>query len=124
MSKNVILIVDDDPNSRKLLNSILEVEGYTTIEAINGKQGFELAKAQKPGLILMDIMMPVMDGLTALNLLRNDKATSAIPVTMLTSVGHELNRMLSIDLGAVEYITKPVDRTELLNTIRRLMVSA
>ena len=124
MPKNVILIVDDDPKSRKLLNTILKVEGYTTIEAINGKQGFELAKAQKPGLILMDIMMPVMDGLTALNLLRNDKATSAIPVTMLTSVGHELNRMLSIDLGAVEYITKPVDRIELLNTIRRLMVSA
>lgn len=124
MPKNVILIVDDDPKSRKLLNTILKVEGYTTIEAINGKQGFELAKAQKPGLILMDIMMPVMDGLTALNLLRNDKATSAIPVTMLTSVGHELNRILSIDLGAVEYITKPVDRTELLNTIRRLMVSA
>lgn len=124
MPKNVILIVDDDPKSRKLLNAILEVEGYTTIEAINGKQGFELAKAQKPGLILMDIMMPVMDGFTALNLLRNDKATSAIPVTMLTSVGHELNRMLSIDLGAVEYITKPVDRIELLNTIRRLMVSA
>ena len=124
MPKNVILIVDDDSKSRKLLNAILKVEGYTTIEAINGKQGFELAKAQKPGLILMDIMMPVMDGLTALNLLRNDKATSAIPVTMLTSVGHELNRMLSIDLGAVEYITKPVDRTELLNTIRRLMVSA
>ena len=72
----------------------------------------------------MDIMMPVMDGLTALNLLRNDKATSAILVTMLTSVGHELNRILSIDLGAVEYITKPVDRIELLNTIRRLMVSA
>lgn len=124
MPKNVILIVDDDPKSRKLLNTILKVEGYTTIEAINGKQGFELAKAQKPSLILMDIMMPVMDGLTALSLLRNDKATSAIPVTMLTSVGHELNRMLSIDLGAVEYITKPVDRTELLNTIRRLMVSA
>jgi len=124
MPKNVILIVDDDPKSRKLLNTILKVEGYTTIEAINGKQGFELAKAQKPSLILMDIMMPVMDGLTALSLLRNDKATSAIPVTMLTSVGHELNRILSIDLGAVEYITKPVDRTELLNTIRRLMVSA
>lgn len=124
MPKNVILIVDDDPKSRKLLNTILKVEGYTTIEAINGKQGFELAKAQKPSLILMDIMMPVMDGLTALSLLRNDKATSAIPVTMLTSVGHELNRMLSIDLGAVEYITKPVDRIELLNTIRRLMVSA
>ena len=124
MPKNVILIVDDDPKSRKLLNTILKVEGYTTIEAINGKQGFELAKAQKPSLILMDIMMPVMDGLTALSLLRNDKATSAIPVTMLTSVGHELNRMLSIDLGAVEYITKLVDRTELLNTIRRLMVSA
>ncbi len=124
MPKKVILIVDDDPKSQKLLNAILKVEGYTTIEAINGKQGFELAKAQKPGLILMDIMMPVMDGLTALNLLRNDKATSAIPVTMLTSVGHELNRMLSIDLGAVEYITKPIDRTELLNTIRRLMASA
>ncbi len=124
MPKNVILIVDDDSKSRKLLNAILKVEGYTTIEAINGKQGFELAKAQKPSLILMDIMMPVMDGLTALSLLRNDKATSAIPVTMLTSVGHELNRMLSIDLGAVEYITKPIDRIELLNTIRRLMVSA
>ncbi len=124
MPKKVILIVDDDPKNRKLLNAILKVEGYTTIEAINGKQGFELAKAQKPGLILMDIMMPVMDGLTALNLLRNDKATSAIPVAMLTSVGYELNRMLSINLGAVEYITKPVDRTELLNTIRRLMVSA
>ncbi len=124
MPKKVILIVDDDPKSRKLLNAILKVEGYTTIEAINSKQGFELAKAQKPGLILMDIMMPVMDGLTALNLLRNDKATRAIPVAVLCSVAHELNRVISVNLGVVENITKPVDRTELLNTISRLMASA
>ncbi len=72
----------------------------------------------------MDIMMPVMDGLTALKLLGNDKATRAVPVAVLCSVAQQLNRVISVNLGVVEDITKTVDRTELLNTISRLMASA
>ena len=117
----VILIVEDDPKSLKLTRDLLQVSGYTTIEATDGEQGVELAKARKPDLILMDIMMPKMDGYTACREIKMDKATKAIPVVMLTSLDYELNKALGKDVGAAEYITKPFDRQELLDVINRFL---
>ncbi len=117
----VILIVEDDPKSLKLTRDILRASGYSTIEAIDGEQGVELAKAKKPGLILMDIMMPKMDGYTACQTIKTDKATKTIPVVMLTALDHELNKELGRDMGADAYITKPFGRQELLDVISQFL---
>ena len=117
----VILIVEDDPKDLKLIRDLLQVSGFTTIEATGGEQGVKLARARKPDLILMDIMMPKMDGYTACREIKMDKATKAIPVVMLTSLDYELNKVLGKNVGAAEYITKPVNRQELLDVISRFL---
>ena len=117
----VILVVEDDPKSLKLIRDLLQVSGYETIEATDGEKGVELAKAKKPDLILMDIMMPKMDGYAACHAIKTDKATRAIPVVMLTVLDAELNKELGRDMGADGYITKPVTRQELLGVISRFL---
>ena len=117
----VILVVEDDSKSLKLIRDLLQASGFTTIEATDGEQGVELAKSKKPDLILMDIMMPKVDGYTACREIKMDKATKAIPVVMLTSLDYELNKELSRDMGANGYMTKPVDRQELLDVISRFL---
>jgi two-component system alkaline phosphatase synthesis response regulator PhoP len=117
MEKEVILIVEDDPKSLTLTRDLLQISGYTTIEATNGEQGVELAKANKPDLILMDIMMPKMDGYSACKAIKADEATKKIPVVMLTAVGYELNKELARRIGADGYVTKPFSRQELMAAI-------
>ena len=117
----VILVVDDDPKNLKLIRDLLQVSGYKTVEATGGEQGVKLAKSKKPDLILMDIMMPKVDGYTACREIKMDKATKAIPVVMLTSLDYELNKELGRDMGADGYITKPVDRQKLLDVISRFL---
>jgi len=114
-----ILIVEDDPRQLRLIRDLLKLSGYVTIEATDGEKGVELAKAKKPDLILMDIMMPKMDGYTACREIKLDKATKAIPVVMLTSVDFQLNKELAKDIGADGYITKPLDRQKLLDVMHR-----
>ena len=117
----VILVVEDEPKSLKLTRDILQASGYATIEATDGKQGVELAKLRKPDLILMDIMMPKMDGYTACHAIKTDQATKAIPVIMLTGVEHELNKKLAKEMGADGYITKPCTHQELLDVINQFL---
>ena len=117
----LILIVEDEPRNLTLLRDLLQVSGYKTIEATDGEKGVELAKSKKPNLILMDIMMPKMDGYTACRAIKTEKATKAIPVVMLTVLGHELNKELGKDMGAGGYITKPFTRQELLDVINQLL---
>ena len=117
----VILVVDDDPKDLVLIRDLLRLSGFTTIEATGGEQGIELAKSKKPDLILMDILMPKVDGYTACREIKMDKATKAIPVVMLTSLDYELNKELGRDMGANGYMTKPVDRQELLDVISRFL---
>ena len=117
----VILIVEDEAKTRKLIRDLLQLSGFKTIEASGGEQGVELAKSKKPDLILMDILMPKVDGYTACHEIKMDKATKAIPVVMLTSLDYKLNKVLGKDVGAAEYITKPVDRQKLLDVISRFL---
>ena len=120
MDRKRILIVDDEPNIRLLVGSMLS-QDYIVSEAADGKQGVELAKARKPDLILMDIMMPKMDGYAACSVLKADPETKATPVVMLTGVGHELNKKLAKQVGADGYITKPFSRMELLEAVTHLL---
>jgi DNA-binding response OmpR family regulator len=117
----MILIVEDDPKSLKLARDLLQVSGYETIEATDGEQGVELAKTKNPDLILMDLMMPKMDGYTACSYIKADQVTKVIPVIMLTAVGHELNKKFALEMGADGYITKPFTREELLDAINRFL---
>lgn len=117
MSK-IVLVVEDDPKSMKLTRDMLTVSGYNSIAAVDGEQGVTMAKTQRPDLVLMDIMMPKMDGYTACHAIKTDEATRNIPVVMVTSVGFEMNKKLAEQFGANGYITKPVDRQELINTIK------
>ena len=116
-----IQVVDDDPRSRRLTRDLLQLSGYAVIEAVDGEKGIELAKQEKPDLILMDIMMPKMDGYTACDAIKRSEATKGIPVVMLTILGYELNKELAQKLGADGYIAKPFSRQELLSAITQFL---
>jgi len=117
----VILIAEDDPKSLKLTRDLLEANGYATIEATDGAQAIGLARVKEPDLILMDIMMPVMDGYTACRAIKTDTVTKEIPVLMLTALGYELNVKLAKEIGADGYITKPFTVQKLLDVIGQFL---
>ena len=120
MAKKKILIADDEEHIRQLVFRMLGSD-FTVVTAKNGKEAVEIARQQQPDLILMDIMMPNVDGFSACYTIKKDKATSAIPVVMLTGVGYELNKKLSQELGAEGYITKPFNPDYLRTIIDRLL---
>jgi CheY-like chemotaxis protein len=116
-----ILIVEDEPKNMTLTRDLLKITGYETLEARDGKEGVEKAKAAKPTLILMDIMMPKMDGYAACTAIKADQSTRHIPVVMLTAVGYDLNKKLAKQMGADGYVTKPFSRQQLLDAITPLL---
>ena len=124
MRKAKIMVVDDDAQSRELMEAMLVPNGYEVITASDGSKALVTIPVKKPDLILLDIMMPGLDGYATLSKIKENKTISNIPVVMLTSVGFNLNKELALRLGAAGYITKPVDLTELLNTISRLLPAA
>jgi DNA-binding response OmpR family regulator len=121
MSKAKILVVDDDMQSLELIEAMLVPNGYEVITASDGSKAVATIMVNKPNLILLDIMMPGLDGYSTLSKIKENKTISNIPVVMLTAVGFGLNKELSFQLGAAGYITKPVDLAELLTTISRLL---
>ena len=102
-----ILVVDDSPDVRLALATILEDAGHDVIEANDGDQVFDLAVAESPELVLLDVMMPRVNGFDALATLKADTRTSPIPVIMVTAKGRPEDMAMARSLGAVEYITKP-----------------
>ena len=120
MDKKKILVVDDEPNIVSFLARLLGNE-YTVYKASNGQQAVDTVKKLKPDLVIMDIMMPEMDGYTACSIIKDDPATREIPVVMLTGVGYELNRELAMRVGASGYLTKPFSLIDLKKTIDPLL---
>ena len=124
MLRNTVLVVDDEPTVRILVRRILGRE-YDVIEAENGARAVEVAKANKLDLVLMDMMMPEMDGLSACYAIRQDSSTCHVPVIMLTAVTHELNRRLSENvMGANAYVVKPFEPSELLASVHDVLQKA
>ncbi|MGD9116663.1 MAG: response regulator [Dehalococcoidia bacterium] len=116
-----ILIADDEEMVRSLVRRLLG-KHYSVVEAEDGEEAVKVAVNQKPDLILMDILMPKMDGLTACYAIKRNQATKEIPIIMLTAVDYELNRKLSQDvMGAQGYITKPFDSASLTSAITRFL---
>lgn len=113
-----ILIVDDQAPIRQLVRGILSDE-YQVLEAASGEEALQVAREEIPGLVIMDILMPSMDGLTACSQIKCDPVTSAIPVLVLTIIDYDLNRRFAMNLGADGYITKPFTPDELRQAVAK-----
>ena len=112
-----ILIIEDEFQTRRNLATILHMEGYEPLLAADGKEGVTVARRERPALILCDVMMPVMDGHDVITALRADSRTAHIPFIFLTARGERLDVRQGMNLGADDYITKPVTATELLAAV-------
>ncbi len=116
--KRVVLIVEDNASNIKLFRELLGIAGYETMEASDGKQGIEMAKAHKPDLILMDISMPVMDGLEATRILKSDPQTKNIPIIALTSHAMKGDEEKALKAGCIGYLPKPINTRTFPETIK------
>ena len=119
MSK--VLIVEDEANIRQLVKYNLEKESFQVIEAEDGLQGLRLAKAEKPDLVLLDLMLPQMDGLEVCRSLKGNQATAALPIIMLTAKSEEIDKVIGLELGADDYMTKPFSPRELVARVKAVL---
>lgn len=117
MNKKVLL-VEDDPNMRKSLMYNLEKEGYTVVQTGDGAEALELARDQNPDLVVLDIMLPNLDGLSICRILRNESDT---PIVMLTARDSEVDRIVGLEIGADDYIVKPFSLGEFLARVRAVL---
>lgn len=120
MPVKTILVVDDSPTERHVLVELLTKGGYQVITAENGEEGVEKAKKELPDLILMDVVMPGLNGYQATRTLTRDDATKHIPVIVCTSKGQETDRIWGLRQGALDYIVKPINGEDLLAKIASL----
>jgi two-component system phosphate regulon response regulator PhoB len=119
--KPKILVVDDEPDALELIAFNLKNAGLEVLTAENGDQALRLARSQLPDLILLDLMLPEVDGLEVCKILRRDAATSAIPIIMVTAKAAEMDRVLGLELGADDYVTKPFSPRELVLRVKNLL---
>jgi len=116
-----VLVADDDPDILTVVKINLELDGFEVETAVDGEDALQKATSSSPNVIILDIMMPRMDGLTALHRLRSQAATAAIPIILLTARGLPEDRVRGLELGADDYITKPFDITELAARVRAVL---
>jgi len=116
-----ILVVDDEPDILNLLEYNLKRAGFQAILAKDGPEAIEAAKAHRPDLVLLDIMLPDMEGTEVLRRLKSREATAAIPVIMLTAKGEEIDKIVGFELGAEDYITKPFSPRELVLRVKAVL---
>ena len=121
MIKPKILIVDDEPDALELIGFNLKRAGFDIIAAADGPQALRKARAQTPALVVLDVMLPDLDGLEVCKAMREDPATAQIPIIMLTAKAAEIDRVLGLELGADDYLTKPFSPRELVLRIRNLL---
>ncbi len=116
-----ILVIEDSPDIAELIDLYLKGAGYTTTLIANGSEGLRHAKMSPPDAVLLDLMLPGMDGLHVCQALRGEAATSAIPIIMLTARGEEADRIRGLELGADDYLTKPFSPKELVARVAALL---
>jgi DNA-binding response OmpR family regulator len=116
-----ILIVDDQADNRDMLATLLAGEGYRTLQAAGGMEAMDLIARDAPQLILLDVSMPDMDGFAVASLLKADPKTAGIPIIMVTAHTGRGSRVVGLNTGAEDYLTKPVDAPELLLKVRNLL---
>ena len=116
-----VLIVEDEPDIRALVVHHLKREGYQVSAASSGEEALRQVQAAPPDLVLLDLMMPAMDGLEVCRRLRQDPATAMLPIVMLTAKGDEVDRVLGLEIGADDYVVKPFSPKELLARVRAVL---
>lgn len=121
MQPGKILVVDDEVYILHILDFILGAENYEVITATNGDQALQKVRDEKPDLVILDIMMPKLDGYEACRIIKSDPATSHIPVILLTAKGREVDQKLGREVGASDYITKPFSPTKLIDRVQSIL---
>ncbi len=116
-----ILVVDDEPEAVELLEFNLRQAGYEVVAAADGAEALKKARAVLPGLIVLDLMLPEVDGLEVCKMLRRDPATTSIPIMMVTAKAAEIDRILGLELGADDYLTKPFSPRELVLRVKKIL---
>ncbi len=124
MSKGKILVVDDEIYIVHILDFSLGMEGYEVITALDGEQALEKLKAEKPDLIVLDIMMPKLDGYEVCKAIKSNPGTRHIPVILLSAKGRNVDQKMGFDVGADDYITKPFSPRKLVERINQLLGQA
>jgi two-component system alkaline phosphatase synthesis response regulator PhoP len=119
-----ILIAEDEPHLREVLRFQLENAGYDVIEASDGEQAVEQAHQHQPDLLLLDVMMPHLDGYELTRALRSDPRYATIPIVMLTSKDARIDQLRGLDAGADAYMTKPADAREIVRQVEALLARA
>jgi len=119
--KPKILVVDDEPDALEILGFKLKEAGYVPLFAKDGARAIAAARDERPALIVLDLMLPEVDGLEVCKILRRDPITSGIPILMLTARAAEMDRVLGLELGADDYVTKPFSPRELVLRIKKLL---
>jgi CheY-like chemotaxis protein len=114
-----ILVVDDDPANRDILRARLEKAGHDVTEAANGEEGIQRSAALMPDLVILDVMMPKVDGLQVCREIKDNPKTKNIPIVMLTASGQQIDKLRGWESGADEYMSKPWDAAELLQVIEK-----
>ncbi len=121
MSKQTILVVDDEQDLLDLIEYNLRKEGFNVIKAENGEDGIQIAKEMKPDLVLLDIMMPRMDGIEVCDKMREDAELKQIPIIFLTARSDEKTEVEGLNKGADDFITKPISTTKLISKIKAVL---
>jgi two-component system phosphate regulon response regulator PhoB len=119
--RSKILVVDDEPEAVELVEFNLKQAGYSVVTAADGAEALNKARATQPSLIVLDLMLPEVDGLEVCKMLRRDPATTGIPIVMLTAKAAEIDRVLGLELGADDYVTKPFSPRELVLRVKKLL---
>ena len=121
MTKQKILVVDDEPEAVELVEFNLKQAGFDVATAADGDEALKKAKANLPALMVLDLMLPEIDGLEVCKLMRRDATTSKIPILMLTAKASEIDRVLGLELGADDYVTKPFSPRELVLRVKKIL---
>ena len=121
MPKPLILAVDDEPNILELLEFNLAASGFNAITASDGEQALAVAGAQHPNLVLLDLMLPDIDGSEVCRRLKSSPATASIPIIMLSAKGEDVDKVIALEMGADDYVTKPFSVPELMARIKALL---
>ena len=116
-----ILIVDDEKDIVDLISYNLEKEGFATVKAYDGENALKLVKAKRPDMVLLDLMLPGVRGLEVCKFIRKNPETEALPIIMLTAKGDQLDKILGLEMGADDYVTKPFNVRELIARIHAVM---
>jgi CheY-like chemotaxis protein len=123
--QKLVLIVEDEPDNREIMRTVVEeLLGLRAVLSANGEASIELAESLRPDVILMDLMMPVLDGFEAITRLRSNPATASIPIIAVTALGRPTDRQRALDIGATDYLSKPFDLDTLTETIGRYVGTA